>query len=251
MKYIVLSFDDGKKDFFTNTLPILKKHGIPAVLNVVSNFANNPRHEGVFVTWDEIKICKDSGVEIANHSANHSNETDQIILGKEQICSHLGFSDAIGFASPYSTICKDNLHIYQPLIDSGCIKYIRSGNKVKRDGKFHIVLYVVYKCTKNKKIFLWYNRRNFIKLNDSLPAVFPSITSNNENSLRHIIYCIEKMPDNSAVIINFHCIVKSPDEGVDIGKWYNDTDEFEQFCSYLSQNNNISVITNNELSELI
>ena len=251
MKYVVLSFDDGKKDFFTNTLPILKKHGIPAVLNVVSNFANRSESEGIFVTWEEIRICKDSGVEIANHSANHSNEREQIIHGKEEICAHLGCSGAIGFASPNSALYKGNLPLYQDLIDSNCIKYIRSGNQVKRDGKLHILLYLLYKFTKSKKVFFWYNKRNFLPLNSGLPTILPSITSSSDNSLEHIIYCIEKMPDHSAAIINFHCILKSVNEGVDVGKWFNDTDEFDQLCAYLSKKEGLSVITNEELLELI
>lgn len=38
MKYITLSFDDGRKDFFTNALPVLKKYNLPATLNVITDF---------------------------------------------------------------------------------------------------------------------------------------------------------------------------------------------------------------------
>ena len=113
------------------------------------------------------------------------------------------------------------------------------------------MLYLLYKFTKSKKVFFWYNKRNFLPLNSGLPTILPSITSSSDNSLEHIIYCIEKMPDHSAAIINFHCILKSVNEGVDVGKWFNDTDEFDQLCAYLSKKEGLSVITNEELLELI
>lgn len=36
-KQLILTFDDGYKDFYLNALPILEKHKIPAILNVVVN----------------------------------------------------------------------------------------------------------------------------------------------------------------------------------------------------------------------
>ena len=34
MKYVVFSFDDGRKDFYTNALPILRKYNLLATVNV-------------------------------------------------------------------------------------------------------------------------------------------------------------------------------------------------------------------------
>ena len=46
MRYVILSFDDGRRDFFTNALPVLRKYQLKATLNVVSDFVG---HAGLSV----------------------------------------------------------------------------------------------------------------------------------------------------------------------------------------------------------
>ncbi len=68
MKYIVLSFDDGRKDFYTYALPILKKYKLKAVLNVISNFVENDDDHSrnqMNVSWSDLEVCMKSGIEIA------------------------------------------------------------------------------------------------------------------------------------------------------------------------------------------
>ena len=38
MKYVILSFDDGRRDTYLNAFPILKENDLTATLNVVSDF---------------------------------------------------------------------------------------------------------------------------------------------------------------------------------------------------------------------
>lgn len=80
MKYIVLSFDDGRKDFYKNALPILKKYKLSATLNVVTDFLGksglcdfaSANYE--CITEDEMVECAGCGIEIASHSSNHTND---------------------------------------------------------------------------------------------------------------------------------------------------------------------------------
>ena len=85
MKYIVLSFDDGREDFYTNALPIIKKNRLTATLNVVTDFIGGHRNasemasaDNKFVSWEEVKECEAAGIEIASHSSNHTNAIDKI-----------------------------------------------------------------------------------------------------------------------------------------------------------------------------
>ena len=249
MKYIVLSFDDGAKDFYNRALDILKKYNLTAVLNIISDKAN--KNNNKFISWEEISECKMHGIEIANHSANHTNEVEDIIHGAKDIQTHLGVTEKIGFASPNSEVCEKNLDVYKDLLRSGQVLYIRSGNQLKRDGYFHAFLYLVYKYTSWKKIFYWYNKRNVIELNKpNENIIFPSVTCNNDNTMLQIIHLIEKMPDNSACIIMLHQIFSKEDEGYKTVKWSNTIEDFEFLCSYLSKSEKISVINHKKLYEL-
>lgn len=258
MKYIVLSFDDGRKDFYTNALPVLQRYGLPATLNIISDYmgkSNLPCFaSGNYecLSWEEAKYCKDNGIEIANHSANHSNTISEIIRGVKEITNQLNITDSLGFASPGSFINAKNIKDYSKRLTSN-IKYIRSGNQIRRDGLFYAFLYIAYKYTKSCLLFYFFNKRNIIDLTnkDCLEQFYPSITCNNDNTISQIIRFIKIIPDGKAVILMFHSILNKTDSGIKKDKWYNTVQDFEQLCSFLAKSSNICVITHNQLYNMM
>lgn len=259
MKYIVLSFDDGRKDFYTNALPILKKYSLCATLNIISDFVglHNPSRflsgDGECVSWREIEECAACGVEIANHSADHTNEISQIIRGSAEIGKNLGLNEPLGFASPRSQIGKDNFEAYRELLTSKRVKYIRSGNRLKRDGYGKVLLYFCYKYTGSAAAFSAYNRSNIIPLTAHADDgfLFPSVTCNCDNTPEQLIRFIEKMPDNTASVLMLHSILKSDAVGFKKDKWFNTAEDFEKLCRFLSDEENIKVVTNAQLYAML
>ncbi len=258
MKYIVLSFDDGRKDFYTNAFRILKKYALTATLNVITDFVGrtdlNAFESGnnEAVTWDEISEMHEYGIEIANHSANHSNEIDQITKGVDKIKRQLGINN-VGFASPNSEINEKNIAKYKDNSFENTIAYIRSGNQIRRDGK--LITYMLSKLTKSPWFYYLYNKRNFINImhsrREAERGFYPSITCNRDNSIRQLKYLIEKLPDNNAAIIMFHSILKKDDAGWGKDRWFNSVGDFSEICKYLSGQSDVKVITNMELDKLL
>lgn len=68
---IILTFDDGYKDFYENAYPILKKYNKKASLFIITNKvgANN------YLTWSEIQELAQNGFEIGSHTKNHPDLT--------------------------------------------------------------------------------------------------------------------------------------------------------------------------------
>lgn len=74
-KPVMLTFDDGYYNNYLYALPLLKKHGMNAVVSVIGiysqKFSENPENNAYYshVTWDMIREMAQSGcVEILNHS---------------------------------------------------------------------------------------------------------------------------------------------------------------------------------------
>lgn len=259
MKYVVLSFDDGRKDFYQYALPILKKYNLTATLNVIADYVgredlpNFATAGHACMNRNEILESEKFGIEIANHAADHSNRVDAIIRGQENLNCLLGGNRCFGFASPSSEISKENIYAYQPLCITKKIAYIRSGNQLRRDGKFHLLLYILYRITKSSYFFYWYNWRNYIDLHkkDYKQGIFPSVTCNAETRKCDIIHFIKQMNDNQAVILMFHSILPKSSANWLADKWCNSTTDFEDICSFLAKDKNIKVVTNMQLSEIV
>jgi peptidoglycan/xylan/chitin deacetylase (PgdA/CDA1 family) len=70
-KPVILTFDDGYVDAFTNALPILKKYNFTATFYVITNFAGTDR----YMNWDQINTLKSNGMIIGSHTLSHPNLT--------------------------------------------------------------------------------------------------------------------------------------------------------------------------------
>lgn len=68
-KSVILTFDDGYRDFYTDVFPILKKYQVKAITYIVPNFLNKPNNMDM---WQLKEIVKSGLVEIGAHTMNHS-----------------------------------------------------------------------------------------------------------------------------------------------------------------------------------
>ena len=68
-KPIVITFDDGYRDVFTNAYPLLKKYGFVATFFIITQLADEGR-EG-YLSWAEIKALHAEGMEIGSHTYTH------------------------------------------------------------------------------------------------------------------------------------------------------------------------------------
>ena len=66
-KPIVLTFDDGYENNYTEMLPILEAHGMKAVVYVI---ANNIGKEG-YLSFEQLRDMQKRGIEIGSHTADH------------------------------------------------------------------------------------------------------------------------------------------------------------------------------------
>lgn len=69
-KPVILTFDDGYIDFYTNAYPILKKYGFHATSFIPTGLMD----QGYYLHWDQIKEMSNSGlISFEAHSVTHPN----------------------------------------------------------------------------------------------------------------------------------------------------------------------------------
>jgi len=77
-KAVLLTFDDGYRDFLTYAWPLLKKYGFPAIVFLVVDEIGKTNswdrafgEEVPLLGWPEIRQLRSEGVEFGSHSATH------------------------------------------------------------------------------------------------------------------------------------------------------------------------------------
>lgn len=68
-KVVMLTFDDGYMDLYTDVLPILKKEQVKAVAYIVPDFLNRPNY---LFTYQLRELAKSQLVEIGAHTMDHA-----------------------------------------------------------------------------------------------------------------------------------------------------------------------------------
>lgn len=143
---VVITFDDGFMDNYTNAFPILKQYNFSAIIFVVTDIINKPD----FLTWDQIKEMEKSSISFGSHTRLHTylpsldkaEQRNQIQVSKEILEQQLGhpieyfaypsggFNDSILSIlkeAGYKGACTTNRG-YRGFNDPYMIKRIRLGN---------------------------------------------------------------------------------------------------------------------------
>jgi peptidoglycan/xylan/chitin deacetylase (PgdA/CDA1 family) len=76
---VMLTFDDGYRDFAEQAWPLLERHGFPATVFVVTEAVGKTSawdaargDTAPLMDWDEIRALRSAGVEFGSHSCTHA-----------------------------------------------------------------------------------------------------------------------------------------------------------------------------------
>jgi peptidoglycan/xylan/chitin deacetylase (PgdA/CDA1 family) len=92
---VVITFDDGYQDFYTDGLAVMKQCGFTATIFLATDrIQDTPvRLEGAdYLTWREVRELHAQGIQFGSHTVTHP---DLRSLGPEQIDYELGYSKEV------------------------------------------------------------------------------------------------------------------------------------------------------------
>ncbi len=102
---IILTFDDGNEDNYTNAFPIMRKYGFTGVLYIVVDYVNTPN----YLTADQIKEMAAAGWEVGSHTKTHPNLMNSNNVRYEVVQSKIDLEKMLGvpvltFAYPFGDV---------------------------------------------------------------------------------------------------------------------------------------------------
>lgn len=109
---VVLTFDDGYQDFYTNAFPILSRYGYSATVFLPTAYIGHVSQgfNGTeCLTWSQVRELRQAGVEFGSHTVTHpqllsvgpKQLREEITASKEQIEEKLG-EPVEAFSYPYA-----------------------------------------------------------------------------------------------------------------------------------------------------
>ena len=152
---VVLTFDDGWHDQYTQAFPLLKKYNDIATFYVYTNPIGK---DSRFLTWDEVKEMKSAGMTIGSHTLSHPFLTKvsteqlkkEIFNSKKVLEEKLGIS-IVNFASPFG---DSNPQIEGFVKEAGYLtgRDINKKSIYSKDDLFHLPGYF---APQNMHDFIW------------------------------------------------------------------------------------------------
>lgn len=116
-KSILITVDDGYRDFFTNAFPIIQKYGIKVNLMIPAGLIGGEDS----MSWDQISQLKQSGLAYfvdhtwSHYAINHGSGDKiqyEILTGKQQLEQNTGQTVNV-FAYPYGSFNNNAISVLQ------------------------------------------------------------------------------------------------------------------------------------------
>ena len=135
-KIVVLTFDDGFRNFYTEAFPVLSDHNFRATVFLVTDFcgghndwSGNPKElpRSELLDWKEIRELDETGIEFGSHTKTHpdltrlstNDMTTEMLDSKAKISYALG-RDVSTFAYPYGRSNVEVRRIALENFDASC-----------------------------------------------------------------------------------------------------------------------------------
>ncbi len=145
---IVLTFDDGWKEHYSEAFPVLKQYGFPATFFIITDSVGH----SAYMNWEQVQEMSAAGMDMQSHSRTHQKLTDlpredsrrEIIESKKSLENRLN-KTAVVFSYPYGSY---NEAVIAMVKEAGfeaaaSVSGLNGGYLFRKDQSYSLVRYAI------------------------------------------------------------------------------------------------------------
>lgn len=238
MKYIVLTFDDGRSDNYLHAKRIMERYGLTGTVYVTTGFIDG--------TWkgssvlkspsrplciEEILRLKNSGWEIGLHGDKHLTCVEDMAVSMEKLISWGIDNPAWGFSVPNSKVEEKRISEILNSPHGARIGYVRRGRKCDTSKFVNRLLYGIYSVTGTRWAYRRFNAQNVFCLSEADSSYIPSVVVKGNDRPEMIVDFVRSLPDQSVVVFMLHSILPNADPLCGKDPWSWEESKFETLCA--------------------
>ena len=237
MRYIIFTFDDGRRDTFTHAYPVMKKYGFNGTLFCTTGFIDGSWQKepdwysaDEAIRIDELRRLRDDGWELALHGDTHITDAEDLKCASEKM-TQWGFSERpIGFSLPH---CLDEDEKVNEIIDRYFdteLRYIRTGMHTNKRSFRAKALFALYTYGHMQWAYNRFNQENLTNLRHVDRKMIYSVVVRCKDEPEMVAAFLEQIPDDTCAVLMLHSILPESDAHYGTDSWNWSLAKFERFC---------------------
>ena len=249
---IVLSFDDGRRDNLRVVEEILNPLDMKATINITTayvdgsiNQSRTPCPNAAMSRQELETLSENANIELAGHGKEHQNTLEDLGEGIRTLQEWLPNRRINGIASPNSLLIEDEILGKREAYEALGVDYVRIG-----PGKSYHKIRRICGVLARKTGSSWLYRYSIAGAHSAKEPGFVLLSV--PVMRQHTLPQVQALVDDAArqghdLILMFHSILK-PDEDYYDDTWSWDYNDFAALCRNLSEREDVTVVTTQELS---
>lgn len=258
MRYVSITFDDGREDNYSVALPIMKQYNMKGTVYVTTGFVDgtwggysvleSPRRA---LSVEEIRAMADSGWEIGLHGDKHTTDKDDFSQAYVKMNHWInnGKHGVYGFSVPNSTASEEDIEAIRSQKDR--VLYIRKGRRKDNKGIIQKILYVLSYYGRLQWAYNLYNKDNIYLESDRNKTMYSVVVKTGDKP-EMILKFLDKVADQTGVTLMLHSILPLEETEEFQSQWTWREDRLNELCRLLfERKETIQVVTARELVQKI
>lgn len=236
MKYLSITFDDGRVDNYEVAFPIMKQYDLVGTIYCTTGYIDGSwqpkswKSAGKPLSIEQLYVLRQEGWEIALHGDKHITDMDDLSNALTKMNAWGFDAKNYGFSMPNSVSEESRYREFVKTYLGREILYIRKGRKTDTGKLSNKLLFACYRYLGCQMAYDLFNKPNVIKTDHIDSENIYTVVVRCEDKPQMITRFLEQLPDESWIVLMLHSILPetNPVYGVDPWNW--SKDRFNFFC---------------------